>query len=282
MKGWKDESAVYVPEVACSLSGRIASHMDVLRDSLWQFVGAAVAVLALVTSIVVAILQRRRKLLDYEVLTDTPLLTIREELQGRVKVLLDDQPIQDVSVVVIRLLNRGNLPIRASEYERPVVFTFGEVARVISAEVTEQVPLNLSAEIEAETNLIRVKPVLLNGRDSITFKCLVAGAQEPRVDARIVGVSAVRRYDSAESPTRLAVGVIGVLVALAGMYSLVTSAASAQPQPMRSYKPSEIISIVAFNVGMLMTMFSLTPQLRRALKRRLLSERKRRAPRRAA
>jgi len=47
--------------------------VGLLRDPAWQFVGAAVAVLALLLSLLIAIIQRQRKRLDYQIITDTPL-----------------------------------------------------------------------------------------------------------------------------------------------------------------------------------------------------------------
>lgn len=235
---------------------------------MWQFVGAAVAVLALVVSVLLTMVQRRRKLLDYELLTDTPLLTIREELQGRVKVLLDDRPIQDVSVIVIRLFNRGNLPIRAIEYERPLALSFGDEAQIVSAEITEQVPANQGAELTTEPGRVQLKPVLMNARDSVTLKCLVAGAQAPVVDGRIVGVSAVRRYNSAESPTRLVLSALGAILMVGGMYATIKVATPVKPQPIPPMKPLEIAFFIVANIGGMLMLIPLVPQLRRFLRRR--------------
>ena len=56
---------------------------DILRDPLWQFAGAILAVLAIAISIVLYRLQRQSKELIYEIVSSTPLLGIQEEVDKK-------------------------------------------------------------------------------------------------------------------------------------------------------------------------------------------------------
>jgi len=167
--------------------------MQFLRDPAWQFVGAIVAFLALVLSLVIASIQRRRKRLAYQILTDTPFFTVQEEVKGRVQMLLDGAPVEDPSLIVLRVMNRGNMPIRVANFQRPLSFTFGDKAEVIAAEVIRQRPANLTAAVTFENGKVTLTPLLLNGGDSLDIKCLVSRVEFIDDDARVEGVSAVHR-----------------------------------------------------------------------------------------
>jgi hypothetical protein len=186
--------------------------MNYLRDPLWQFIGAVVAVAALALSILVALAQRRRKRLGYHIETATAVLSMREELAGRIKVLLDDELVDDLRLYILRFTNVGNVPIRSGDYERPITITFGKSSQVVSAEVTEQHPQSLAATITCEPVAITIKPLLLNEADSLAVKCLVTRSAGVTVDARIVGVSRIEPFAVALSPVRLFWAVVGILI----------------------------------------------------------------------
>ena len=61
--------------------------MELLRDPVWQFVGAVLAVLAIVASIAIYRLQKVPKRLAYEIVSRSTLLTVKEEIESKVQVL---------------------------------------------------------------------------------------------------------------------------------------------------------------------------------------------------
>jgi hypothetical protein len=66
--------------------------MDILRDPVWQFIG----VLAALVTIFIALRQRNQKEIVYDIISDTPILSIKEEVKNRVKVLFDDKPVDAI------------------------------------------------------------------------------------------------------------------------------------------------------------------------------------------
>jgi hypothetical protein len=138
-------------------------------------------------AIITFLKQRQRKELSYETISSTSLL--REEVGGKLKILYDDKIVEKVYLIVVRIANSGNAPIRSDEYERPISLCFGENAQVLTAEVSETNPKSLQPTLTIENTQVVLKPILLNSGDSITIKALVSqyGGQLS-VDARIVGV----------------------------------------------------------------------------------------------
>ena len=60
----------------------------ILQGSIWQFIGTILALASIVVSIVLYFIQRRRKALSYEVISNTPLLSLEDKTEGRLQILL--------------------------------------------------------------------------------------------------------------------------------------------------------------------------------------------------
>lgn len=205
--------------------------INLLRDPLWQFVGVLLALLALAATFIVYLLQRQRKSLSYEVLTKNQLLTVREELEGKLQVLYEGQPAKDICLLLIKLFNSGNVPVATVDYERPISFIIGDSSKVISAVVTDLDPENLPVNITSESNRVFVNPVLLNPKDSITLKILVHDISGGiSADSRIVGVKSIKNAGEASGFHRVLL-VPGLLLTVAGMYLVIKYIPRQVPEP---------------------------------------------------
>jgi hypothetical protein len=163
--------------------------IELLRDPAWQFIGAVITLVALTATIIIYWLQRQRKAISYEVVSKNQLLTVREELEGKLQVLYEGQPARDICLLIIKLFNSGNVAVSSTDYERQISFNTGASSKILSAVVTDVEPQNIFVEIDVEESRVKVRPVLLNPKDSITLKLLVSdfsGAVSP--DGRVIGV----------------------------------------------------------------------------------------------
>jgi hypothetical protein len=178
-------------------------------DKLWFFLKGdngkpALAIAAIVISTTIAIslyfLNRKRKSLVYEYLALTKLLSMQKEISGRVRILVDDTEVQDVGLVQIRISNTGTEPIRISEFVRPISFSVFRSARIIEAEVSDKTPLNIDAEIVKENQKATLRPTLLNSKNSLVIKLLIANFDgDIAADARIEGVELQPRFRFSET-----------------------------------------------------------------------------------
>lgn len=221
--------------------------LELLRDPVWQFVGSVLAVAALMATFVIYQLQRQRKSLSYELISKTHLLTVREELEGKLQVLYEGEPARSLSILVLKLWNSGNQPLLASEYERPVSFCLGKDARVLSADITNREPSAVAVNIGTRENHLVMEPTLLNPGDAITFKLLVrdVGA-DISPDARIVGVKSIQLAGQGVKTFQVLVS-MGMLLITVGMYILVTG--SPKPAPRVEISAQEIVGIALTGVG---------------------------------
>jgi hypothetical protein len=174
--------------------------MDFLRDAAWQFVGMILALLGIFVSILVYLKQRQVKGIAYEVISDTSVLSIQEEVKGKIQVLYNGTPVEEAHLVVLRIRNFGTASGSPADYILPLTFDFGENAEILDTEILETVPNDLKKEIalDKSSHEVMMKPILLNSQDSIKLKVLVTRIDQINVGARINGMP--RIYKSEELP----------------------------------------------------------------------------------
>jgi hypothetical protein len=132
--------------------------------------------------------QRQRKGLGVAVLTDRPLLMTPSPFA--VTVHHDGKVVGEPWLIVLRIANTGNVPIEASDFERPLSITF-PYSEVLSAEVTGVRPVELTATLRTDGPTVTLDPCLLNPTDLIEVQCLLDGSHDLQVECRAVGVRSV-------------------------------------------------------------------------------------------
>lgn len=114
--------------------------------------------------------------MGYEIVTDESLLTIDKELQGKIKVIYENNPIEDISLLVIKFLNQGNEPIKSDDFEEPITMSFSPNVGILSVELKQADPPTINVKLTQEKDRIIIEPLLLNRGDSITIKVLLTGS----------------------------------------------------------------------------------------------------------
>lgn len=166
-----------------------------MRDPMWQFLGVIVAIIIGFISIFLYLRDRNRKALSYDVISNTSLVDVKEEVKERLEIFYNKKPVSQLYLSLIRIVNSGNMPILASDFTCPVTLTFAEGTQIVSAEIIEKHPKRLEATVESRGNEAAVNLTLLNGGDSLTIKILSSGGEGTvTVDGRIVGVGEIKMY----------------------------------------------------------------------------------------
>lgn len=91
-------------------------------------------------------------------------------------------------------------------------------AKALEARVAATEPTSLSATLETDSQVVRVKPLLLNPNDKITINILTSG-QTPSIAprARIAGVSDVKMQSAASSTRSVGKAILSGVFTLAGL-----------------------------------------------------------------
>jgi hypothetical protein len=67
--------------------------------------------LSSVISVTIYHKQQSRKGITYRVTSDTPLLSLREEVKGKIKVLVGTNSVSNARLIMLKIWNSGNAPI---------------------------------------------------------------------------------------------------------------------------------------------------------------------------
>ena len=174
------------------------SLLSYLRDPAWQFV---LTVFGIAVAILIYRLQKGHREIAFGAISVRSLLSVSEELSGRVVVTLDEKPVQDLHLIIVGLKNSGTCSILPSEFDRPAVLSFGDNVEIISWQITKEQPSNLKAVVNLNKNQLEVMPLLLNRGDYITLKVLVS-TSKPNIsaDIRVVNIERLTMLNKSWRP----------------------------------------------------------------------------------
>jgi len=138
--------------------------------------------------------QRDVKQLSYGIVAQGPLVSIRDNVEGRLKVSYAGKPVQNLNLTILRVMNTGNQSVKPEDFKRPLSFTFA--APLLSAEAGAANPPDMGASVRYGGRTATLNPLLINSGESVDIKVLVDGTPgKPGLTYRIVDVSLVAESD---------------------------------------------------------------------------------------
>jgi hypothetical protein len=151
------------------------------------------AMVALAVPFTIYFLNRKRKALCFDVVRNDKLFQLDEELKSRVQVTVDGRLVDNVSLVIIDIMNTGNEPIKKDDFDKPLSFFFGDNAEVISARVLGAKPDDICAQLSVMPASVSLDPLLLNKSDSMSIEIILTKSTKMiSHTARIVGIPDVK------------------------------------------------------------------------------------------
>lgn len=75
---------------------------------------------------------RGRKSLSYDVVSSTPLLTAADEIRNDLQILYRGAPVQNVRLLIIKVINDGYQPIKKDDFDDGLNFDFSEGTQFLS------------------------------------------------------------------------------------------------------------------------------------------------------
>jgi hypothetical protein len=168
--------------------------MEILRDPIWQFIGAVLALIAVVISIYVYVKQRGTKHILCEVVSNSSVVDISKAIKPDIQIFYKGKLTSDLRLIIIKLQNTGTLPISSKDYEESIQIYLGEDADILDVELVEFSPKSLTPQFTNNVNTLTLKPLLLNPRDMFVLKVIARKASETiEVKARVLGVSDITK-----------------------------------------------------------------------------------------
>jgi len=173
--------------------------MEILRDAIWQFIGAILGLVGTVVSVILAFRLQPRKSLSCSIIHRSKLVSIKREVEHKLRVYYEGKAVQNLSLVVIRIQNTGNQPIVANDFVEPVEIALESTVDIIDGEIGGTRPENLRTSLSKIDQRIQLLPTLFNAGDYADINILVDGSvKEIDVHGRVVGVSRIRKVDLAD------------------------------------------------------------------------------------
>lgn len=106
-------------------------------------------------------------------------------------------PIKKPFLTIFELKNNSETPIMRKDFEAPIEIHAGPIAKIVRANITRKLPNDLEIDLAWDNQAVRIKPMLLNPKDSIAFSILTSGGQPSfSSKARIVGISSIPIVES--------------------------------------------------------------------------------------
>ena len=171
--------------------------MDLLRDPIWQFIGAVLAVLGIAATFYIASRQKGRKELSAGFLIKKHLIQISDEVSDRISVSFNGKPVQNLKIYSYGVKNSGSLEIRTEDFERPLQLELSDGVRMLEVRSDRQHPKELSPRIAVNGQTVEVTPLLLNPGDFFVIDILATG--EPgniKVNQRIAGINKIHKINT--------------------------------------------------------------------------------------
>jgi hypothetical protein len=172
----------------------------VLGDPAWAAAGTVFAGLALVITFVYR-RRRSRKLLARSIDT-LPVVSVHADAADKVSLLIEGREVETAHLLNVELANLGTMPIRESDFERPIAINLGPRGSALDIQFSNLDPPDLQPHAWTEGNLIYLQPLLLNSGDSLSLKALVQDLDgDPKLEARVAGVPRLVDFGSWETMT---------------------------------------------------------------------------------
>src|SRR5690242_19450337 len=89
--------------------------------------------------------ERAVKELMYEVVSDAPIANINKAVEDRVEIRYDGRPVNDMFLLILRIMNTGNVAVKREDYAEPLEIIL-KSSKVITSDVLETSPKNLIHE----------------------------------------------------------------------------------------------------------------------------------------
>jgi len=185
-----------------------------------KFALTIISIILGITTLILTIRLKSRRSLAYEILSETQVLEVREEVSRQIRVFYGDQRVKDLNLVLIGIVNNGNREIKKEDFVDPLTLVFNSTAEILDIKIEDKYPRNLKVDYEKKTqNKLEIGLDLVNPRDWFVLKILIAKYSNfDDFDGRISGVSEIEEYKHPISIIKHFSGLILFAIILASIY----------------------------------------------------------------
>lgn len=183
--------------------------------SIEILLGFSAVIVAIAVPLIIYYLQKSKKQLSYEIISNTQLVGVENEIKDRITILYDEKKVVNVHLISIKFVNDGNQPISIDDFATPINVRLGSGTNILTCEVLEQSPNELNAGIVKMEDSVQIQPLLINSNDSFKLNILLNNYEGSLdITARIKGIKTISIY---KEPKFTIVNFLFVMYFLVGM-----------------------------------------------------------------
>ncbi|MBX9690360.1 MAG: hypothetical protein K2X27_26840 [Candidatus Obscuribacterales bacterium] len=211
--------------------------------------------LAITVTIILWVLNQKRKELSFQIVKRQSLFMLKGEAKKHLRVYFADNLVEDLQIIVVKVMNTGHLPINSGEYQGKLSINTGPGSTVLMGSVIESNPADLderNPQKGADNSIIEglqadrlfLRPLLLNAGDSYCIQ-LIAKNISGRISlsGHIQGIkSIIERKEKAIMPVVLMQ--IGALIMAGSM--LIVDPRSLMPFQLEDVLPYLLLFLLGY------------------------------------
>lgn len=165
------------------------NYIDLLRDSIWQFIGVLITMLSFAFAIWIYAFRSLNKTFYHHLVNMKKIYYTDGDDIDQLTTTFNNKVVKNVSEVVIKIGNSGNLPIEEKDFRTDIEFFFDGGHILSKPEILDANPNELRNTVRFNQKKWSLKPILLNPGDWIEIKFFVTEmGQKINLTGRIRGI----------------------------------------------------------------------------------------------
>lgn len=183
------------------------------NPNFWTIVSIIVAILVGIVAVGATLWVGRRQMqvkkIEYVVDSSEQLLSLDRTVRSGLQITFNGEVVEQLYSHSIRVLNRGNTAIVATDYADPLEIRWPDGFKLTDVTVGHIEPASMSVEIVRAQDHIRLPPIFLNPGDGYTVTLLAQQPERPYLAGRLVGGLVVKSNSLTGPRTGREMGFLG-------------------------------------------------------------------------
>ncbi len=161
-----------------------------LKENLKWLIALVASIAAIIIPILYNTFTREQRSFSYEIISFDKLITLPQDHLSGLTLQYKGMPVEEPYLTIVKMQNTGNVPIKKTEFDKPISIKYKENVKVLEASITGKEPETIETSLSIDTNQITLSPTLLNPGDSLIIRVLTTKTDKSlTVSGRIVGVN---------------------------------------------------------------------------------------------
>lgn len=142
-----------------------------------------------------------RKRLSYNIIYEDEIVKRGVDYEG-LKFSYNDKEVNDLYLIVVKVINDGRRTISSDDFESFLEFYFKNDEKILNIEMFNKKPSNIDIDFSINDQSIIINPTLLNVKDEFSIRILITNSNKINlgVKSRIKGIKSITKSRKRKTP----------------------------------------------------------------------------------